>query len=265
MKLTKILTISLAIALLISIGVNFYQYHYPRKIDSLNTVFVNNGNQPVTKITELPAGNQAATAQIQKDYEIKEAKAKELLQVVKSIPELEDEKKITQLTEAKAFLELQLNEKDLVLNDKDKQIKEWKDKFNSIKVDNSTNQVNVNSEVSPKIASSEKREHWFSPKIPYITITSENPAIKFYGLESYTFKNPQKKNLLELTFNADTGQFFNDSRFDPGLRFYDSELELTFNPDGKFRIFGNAGLRTYNFKTSSPYYQLGIKYLLIKL
>lgn len=266
MKLRNILTTALVIALLFSLGANFWQYYNPRTIIGKGqTVYVENGDKPTTSITNLPTGNQSATAETRKDYNRKEASAKELLSMVKGIPDLENAKQITQLTSVNASLELALSEKDMILNDKDKQIKEWKDKYNSVKVDNLLNKVDVISEVSPKIANSEKREHWFAPKIPYTTITSENPAIKFYGVESYTFKNPQTKNLLELTLNVDTGQFFFDSNLSPGLRFYDSEIELTFNPDGKLRFFGNTGLRTYDFKTTSPYYQVGIKYLIIKL
>jgi len=264
MKLRNILTTALIIVLLLSLGANVWQYYSPRTIKG-ETVYLETDNLPPTAITTLPSGNQSATSQTQKDYSHKSASAKELLSMVFSIPDLENVKQITQLTSVNASLELALSEKDMVLNDKDKQLKEWKDKYNSVKVDNSTNTVDVNSEVSPKIANSEKREHWFAPKIPYTTITSENPAIKFYGVESYTFKNPQTKNILELTLNADTGQFLNDAKINQGLRYYDSEFELTFNPDGKFRVFGNAGLRTYDFKNASPYYQLGLKYLLIKL
>lgn len=264
MKVKNILISALSIMLLLSVTGNLWQYYNPKKIKG-ETVYLESDNIPATKVTKLATGNQSATSQIQKDYKHQAASAKELLNMVKNIPDLENTKQITQLTSVNASLELALSEKDMILNDKDKQLKEWKDKYNSVKVDNASNKVDVNAEVSPKIANSEKREHWFTPKIPYTTITSENPAIKFYGVESYTFKNPQTKNILELSFNAETGQFFNDMKINPGLRFYDAEIELVFNPDGKFRFFGNAGLRTYNFESSSTYYQLGIKYLLIKL
>lgn len=258
MKLRNILTTALIVVLLLSLGGNVWQYYSPRTIKG-ETVYVESDDGPATAITNLPDGNQSATSEIKKDYKRKEASAKELLNMVKDIPDLQDASKITQLTSVNASLLLQLSDKDMVVDDKDKQIKEWKDKFNSVKVDNANNKVDVNSEVSPKIANSEKREHWFAEKIPYTTITSENPAIKFYGVESYTFKNPKQKNFLELNVNAQ-GVYIDKSIFP------NANAEIIFNPDGFFRPFiGYGYIYDYNSGKMIRFGNAGFKINLIKL
>lgn len=258
MKLRNIFTTAIVFALLLSVGVNFWQYYNPRTIKG-ETVYLESENLPTTAITTLSGGNQSATSETKKDYGREKASAKELVSIVKGIPDLENEKQITQLTAVKASLELALTEKDLVLNDKEKQLKEWKDKFNSVKVDNSTNKVDVNSEVSPKIANTEKRERWFAPKIPYTTITSENPSIKFYGVESYTFKNPKQKNFLELNINAQ-GVYIDRSIFP------NANAEIIFNPDGFFRPFiGYGYLYDYNSGKMIKFGNAGFKINLVKL
>jgi|GEM_PF-6049185 len=231
----KTVIIILGTLLFISIGGNIWQYYNPRvEKQKGETVYISNNDKPEVAVTNLPNGNQSATVENQQDYDKKISSAKELLTTVKSIPDLEESKRISEITSAKAVLELQLTEKDLVINDKDKQIKEWKDKYNSVKIDNANNKADVISEVSPKIIGSEKREHWYSAKIPYTTITSENPSIKFYGLESYTFKNPKQKNLLELNVNIQ-GTYFDEKIYPQG------NAELIFNPDGRLRPYGGYG------------------------
>lgn len=245
--------------LLLSIGGNFYQYYFPRvhKIKG-DTVYLEGKKEP-TIIYNLPEGNQSATAKIERQYEQKTQSAKELLAQVKNIPDLEKEKEITALMEAKMKLELNLSEKDLAINDKEKQIKEWKDKFNKINVNNETNVVSVISEVSPKIATTEKREKFYLPKETYTVITSENPSVKFYGVESYQFKNPRQKDFLQLNVNAQA--LYLNEVFIPL-----TGAEIIFNPNGKIKPKISYGYYYNNISGKLlPYWMGGLSVNLIRL
>ena len=147
--------------LLISVGVNVYWYFHPR-IENVKgeTVYLP-GEKKETIVYKLPEGNQSATVQTVQDYNRATAAARELLAKVKSIPDLESEKKITSLMEAKTRLELSLSEKDLALNDQQKQIKTWQDKYNSVTVNNADNSVKTSSEVNPRVATVEKRDKFY--------------------------------------------------------------------------------------------------------
>lgn len=244
--------------LLLSIGCNLYQYYFPRveKIQG-EIVYLPGQSQP-TVVNNLPAGNQSATVKIEQQYEDKTGKARDLLAQVKNIPDLEREKEINSLIEAKMKLELNLSEKDLAINDKEKQIKEWKDKFNKVSVNNQTNVVSVVSEVSPKIATTAKRSGIFKPKESFTTITSENPAVKFYGIESYQFKNPKQKDFVELNLKLQ-GLYISKQVIPYG------GAELIFNPDGRIKPFAGYGF-VYDYKTLKfvPLIEAGIQYNLIR-
>lgn len=242
--------------LIVSVGLNAYLINFP-KIKSIKgeTVFVPSGKES-TIVYKLPDGNQSATVKIINDYKRELDNSKRLIERVKSIPDLENEKRITSLLEAKMKLELNLGEKDLAINDKEKQIKEWKDKFNRINVNNETNVVSVVSEVSPKIATTSKRDGFLKPKENYTTITSENPSVKFYGVESYQFKNPKQKDFLELNLKLQ-GLYVDETLTPYG------GAELLFNPDGKFKPIVGYG---YFYKENKlfPYFLGGIQYNLIR-
>lgn len=248
----------LAIFLLISIGVNIWQWINPRTIKAKAEIVYLPGEEKKVIIYSLPDGNQSATVQNSKEYEKATKEARELLETVKSIPDLENEKKITSLISANMKLELGMSEKDMAINDKEKELKQWKDKFNTINLNNNSNEITVSSEVSPKIATTEKREKFYLPKQNYTVITSENPAVKFYGLESYTFKNPKQKDFVELNLKLQ-GLYFNESLIPYG------GVELLFNPDGKFKpIFGYGYFYNNSVQIFEPYFMGGIQYNLIR-
>lgn len=244
--------------LLLSVGLNVYQYYFPRiqKVPG-ETIYLP-GEKESTIVYKLPEGNQSATVQQVKDYAQKTQNAQELLEKVKGIPDLENEKKITSLLEAKMKLELSLSEKDLVLNDKEKQIKTWQDKFNSVTVDNGGNTASVISEVSPKIATVDKREKFYLPKESYTVITSENPSVKFYGLESYQFKNPRQKDFVELNLKVQ-GLYLNENIIPYG------GAELLFNPDGRLKPIVGYGYFYDRFSGQIyPYWMGGLQFNLLR-
>lgn len=251
---------SIVIGLLfLSVGVNVYWYYFPRVEKSPGVTVYLPGKSEPTIIYTLPAGNQSSTTKVEQQYQEKTGKAKELLAQVKGIPDLEKEKEITALMAAKMKLELNLSEKDLALNDKEKQIKVWKDKFNSVTVDNVNNTSSVISEVSPKIATTAKRPGIFKPKETYTVITSENPSVKFYGIESYSFKNPKQKDLVELNLKIQ-GLFVNKTLIPYG------GIELLFNPDGKLKPIVGYGYFYDNFSGKLyPYWMAGVQFNLIRL
>lgn len=254
----KTLTSILAVLLLISVALNVWWYYNPHiEKQKGEIVYLPNEKEP-TIIYKLTDGNQSATVAIVNDYKRKIANAQELLVKVKSIPDLENQKQISQLTAVNANLELKLSEKDLAINDKDKQVKEWRDKFNTVNVNNSTNDISVISEVSPVIAVTAKRDKFYSPKISYTVITSENPAVKFYGVESYTFKNPKQKDFLEL--NLKVQGLYLDKQIIPY-----GGAELLFNPDGKLKPIVGYGY-FYNNGTGKilPYWMAGLQFNVIR-
>ena len=254
----KTLTSILAVLLLISVALNVWWYYNPHiEKQKGEIVYLPNEKEP-TIIYKLPDGNQSATVAIVNDYKRKIANAQELLVKVKSIPDLENQKQISQLTAVNANLELKLSEKDLAINDKDKQVKEWRDKFNTVNVNNSTNDISVISEVSPVIAVTAKRDKFYSPKESYTVITSENPAVKFYGVESYTFKNPKQKDFVEL--NLKVQGLYLDKQIIPY-----GGAELLFNPDGKLKPIVGYGY-FYNNGTGKlfPYWMAGLQFNLIR-
>ena len=256
--MSKLLTTILSVLLLFSVSLNVYWYFYPN-IEKIKgeTVYLP-GEKKETVVYRLPEGNQSATVQNIPDYDRATAAARELLATVKGIPDLENEKKITQLIASNMKLELSLSEKDLALNDKEKQIKTWSDKYNSITVDNLNNTSSVMSEVNPKIATVEKREKFYLPKESYTVITSENPSIKFYGIESYQFKNPRQKDFVELNLKVQ-GLYINKQIIPYG------GAELLFNPNGKLKPIVGYG---YFYNNGSgklfPYWIAGLQFNLIR-
>lgn len=214
--------------LLLSVGLNIYWYNFPKVEQSQGKDIMIPGEKETTIVYKLPDGNQSATTKVTNDYSQQTQNSKELLQQVKGIPDLENEKKITSLIAANMKLEVNLTEKDLAINDKEKQIKVWKDKFNSVTVDNTNNTSSVISEVSPKIATTQKRDKFYKPKETYTIITSENPAVKFYGVQSYSFKNPKQKDFVELNLKAQ-GLYVNREIIPY------ASAEILFNPDGKIK------------------------------
>lgn len=248
----NLITSILAVLLMLSAGLNVYWYYWPRvEKQKGETVYLPGKN------TETVIYEKSATAKTQKDYERKSQNAKELVASVKGIPDLENEKKITQLIATNMKLQLDLTAKDMTLNDAEKQRKTWEDKYNSVKVDNSNNTASVTAEVSPKIATVEKRDAFYKPKETYTVITSENPSIKFYGVESYQFKNPKQKDFVEL--NLKINGLYIDKIIIPY-----GGAELLFNPDGKIKPSAGYGyFYDHISRTFVPYWALGLQYNLI--
>lgn len=246
----------LLILLVISVGFNLYQYYFPTVEKVKGEIVYLPGEKQSTIVYKLPDGSQSATVKVEQQYEKQTASAKELINEVKNIPDLEKEKEITNLMVAKMKLELNLSEKDLAINDKEKEIKKWKDKYNSIEVNNLTNEVKSISEVSPKIATTEKREKFYKPKESYTTITSENPAVKFYGVESYQFKNPKQKDFVELNLKVQ-GLYLNDMLIPYG------GAEVLFNPDGKLKPIVGYGY-FYQGNKLYPYWLAGLQFNLLR-
>lgn len=251
-------TTILAALLLLSVGLNIYWYVWPRVKELPGKTVYLPGEKKETIIYKLPDGNQSATVQNVQDYKRATSAARELLATVKGIPDLENQKRITSLLSAQARLELSLSEKDMALNDKDKQIKTWSDKYNSVTVNNSTNTVTSSSEVNPKVATVEKREKFYLPKETYTVITSENPAVKFYGMESYTFKNPKQKAAFELNIQG-RGLYLNGEIIPYG------GAQAVFNPDGRVRYIVEHG---YYYQAQQnkayPYWLGGLQLNILK-
>lgn len=249
---------------LVSLGVLWWKFEHP----TIEKEYVPTaGKIPPPKViyTTSKTGTQVATIKTPAPVlEPAKVASEELLNTVKNIEEIDKDAKITELTKISTELKLQLDAKSMALNDAEKQIKVWKDNYNSVTVDNLNNTVAVHSEVSPVIVGYEKRPKWYKAKESYTSITSNNPAIMFNGVETLKVPNKQVKNFLELTFDADTGQYFYDREFIKGLMFYDASLNVIFNPDGRIRPYINVGTRTYNFKTQSPYWSGGLKILITK-
>lgn len=247
-----------------AIAFNVWQYYNPKVVKTYVPVA---GKIPAPEIiySKSDTGANVATFKNPEPVLKPEAVASlELLNTVKSIKEIDSKSEVKELTKIIANLELKLTEKDLIINDEKTQKKVWKDKYNQVTVDNKANTVDVLAEVSPVTVGYEKREKWFKSKDSFTSITSENPSVVFNGVEKYTVKNKEVKNFLEVTLEAEIGQFYNDRKHIKGLKNYDGMLNVTFNPDGKIRPFVKAGYRTYNFDIYSPYYSVGVKYLVFK-
>lgn len=259
-KMTKLLS-----GLLIgAIAFNAWQYYNPKVEHKYIPV---SGKTPLPEIIYSTSESGANVATIKTPEPVLKPEAvasEELLNTVRNLKEVDSKSKITELTRVISNLELKLYEKDLVINDKENQRKVWQDKFNKVSVDNNLNTVEVLAEVSPVTVGYEKRERWFKAKDSFTAITSENPSIVFHGVEKYTVKNKEVKNFVEVTLEAEVGQFYHDTKHIKGLKNYDGMLNMTFNPDGKLRPFIKAGYRTYNFDYYSPYYSIGLKYLVFK-
>lgn len=248
----------LSLALLLSLAGNIWQHFHPRIIKPKAEIVYLPGEEKKVIVYDLPGGTQAATVKTSKEYERATKEAKELLKTVKSIPDLENEKRVTSLIAANMRLELKLSENQMILNDKEKQLKQWKDDHNSVSVNNSTNEVAVTSEISPKVVSSEKRPKFYKPKESYTTITSPNPSAKFYGLESYTFKNPKAKDVLEFNLKFQ-GLFINKEIIPYG------GAELLINPDGKLKpIIGYGYFYDYGSGKLIPYWMGGLQLNLLR-
>lgn len=246
----------LLILLILSVGLNAYWYLYPRikKVPG-DTIYLP-GEKEKTVVYTLPDGNQSATVKDVKDYRRATAAAKEVLATLRGVPDLENEKKITSLLAANARLELSLSEKDMTLNDAEKQRKVWQDKYNSITVDNAGNTASVTAEVNPKVATVERRDKFYLPKETYTVITSENPSVKFNGMESYTFKNPKQKAAFEL--NLQGRALYLDGQIIPY-----GGAQAVFNPDGRVRYIVEHGY--YNTQQKLlPYWLGGLQLNILK-
>lgn len=255
----KTLISILSIALLISLGINFYQFKFPHIKNIEGKMVYLPNERPPTIIYQTKDGVSVAVAKTIKDYSRNLENANELLKHVNSIPGLENTKQITTLTAVNSKLQVDLTEKDLVLNDAIAQTKIWKDKFNSIEINNVTNEAKATAEVSPKIATTEKRTGFLQPKETFTTVTSENPSVKFYGVESYQFKNPRHKDFLEV--NAKIQGIYIKPYLVPS-----GGLELVLNPDGKLIWFGGYSYY-YDMVNNKfvPYISAGLKYNLLRL
>lgn len=251
----------LSIALLVSVVGNVWQYFHPRvKHLKGEVVYVPGSNDKPAIVYELPEGNQAIVGKNKKEYKEATEEATKLVNSVKSIPELQDAGKIIALTNTVSKLELELTEKNMTLNDKENDRKKWEDMYNKVSVDNKTNVATVVSEVSPKIATVEKRETFLGPKENYTVVTSENPSIKFYGLESYTFKNPKQKDFLELNVKLQS-LYFNKTKVLVPF----AEAEIIFNPDGKIKPVGAYGYYYENLSGKLvPYWMLGLEFNILR-
>lgn len=243
---------------IISLGVNIWQWYNPRVVIGDGKVVYMPGAEIPAIVYDLPNGTQSVTVKNSPEYKQATQQAQEMKELVKYIPDLENTDKIASLTQAKMQLELKLSEKDMTLNDLQKQRKTWEDKYNSVTVDNSTNDVAVTSEVSPIIATVDKREAFYKPKESYTVISSPNTSVKFYGLESFTFKNPKPKDFVELNLKLE-GLLLNKSVIPFG------GAELVFNPDGKLKPVIGYG---YYYDNASgkpiPYWAGGLQFNLLR-
>lgn len=249
--------------LLVCLGVIFWLWKHPKTEKEYVPIA---GKTPPPEIVYSNAknGNQVATFINPKPVlEPEKAASEDLLNTVKNINELENAK-IIELTKVVTELKLQLTEKNLAVNDAEKQVKMWKDKFNEVTVDNANNTVAVKSDVSPIMVEYEKRPKWYKSKVGYVSITSENPSIVFNGVEKYEAPKKEVKDIFELTFDANTGNYVYNSKPKDGIRFYDASLNLTINPDGKFRPYVFAGTNTYNLNNYAFFYGVGFRFLLLK-
>lgn len=246
----------LGIALILSIGVNLWQYYHPREITSKGKVVYLPGEEKKVIVYDLPDATQSATVKASQEYRQATKEAWELLATVKSIPDLENTEKIASLTKANMQLQIDMDASKMTVNDLEKQKKTWVDKWNTVNVDNSKNTSSVISNVDPIVATVEKREKFYKPKELYTVITSQNPSAKFFGLESYTFKNPRQKDFLEL--NLKLQGLYVDQTLTPY-----GGAELLFNPDGKFKPIVGYG---YFYKDNKlfPYFLGGLQYNLIR-
>lgn len=251
----------LSIALLVSVVGNVWQYFNPRvKHLKGEVVYIPGSNDKPAIVYELPDGNQAIVGKNKKEYVEATEEATKLVNSVKSIPELEDAGKIIALTNTISKLELELTEKNMTLNDKENDRKKWEDMYNTISVDNKTNVATVVSEVSPKIATVEKRESFLGPKENYTVVTSENPSVKFYGLESYTFKNPKQKDFMELNLKVQ-GLYFDKTKVLVPF----AGAEIIFNPDGRIKPVGGYGYYYDHISGSLiPYFMGGLEFNILR-
>lgn len=248
----------MGIALLVSIGANIWQYYHPREITGKGKVVYLPGEEKKVIVYDLPDGTQSATVKASQEYRQATKEARELLATVKSIPDLENTEKIASLTKANMQLQIDMDASKMTVNDLEQQKKTWVDKWNTVSVDNSKNTSSVISNVDPIVATVEKREKFYKPKDFYTVITSENTSAKFYGMESYTFKNPRQKDFVELNLVVQ-GLVLNKTVIPYG------GAELVFNPDGKLKPIASGGY-FYDHISGKfyPYWSLGAQFNLIR-
>lgn len=92
----------------------------------------------------------------------------------------------------------------------------------------------------------------------YTVITSENPSVKFYGLESYQFKNPRQKDFVELNLKIQ-GLYLNENIIPYG------GAELLFNPDGRLKPIVGYGYFYDRFSGKIyPYWMGGLQFNLLR-
>lgn len=87
--------------------------------------------------------------------------------------------------------------------------------------------------------------------------TSENPPVKFYGVESYQFKNPKQKDFMELNAKVQ-GLYFPKQMIVPYVG-----AELIFNPDGRLKPVIEYGY-FYDNKNLYPYWVGGVQVNVIR-
>lgn len=246
------------VAILLLIGGNLWQWYNPRQIVGKGKVVYLPGEEKKVIVYDLPGGNQSATVKASQEFKQATKEARELIATVKSIPDLENTEKIASLTKANMKMQIDMDASKMTVNDLEQQKKTWTDKFNTITVDNSKNTSSAIANVDPIIATVEKREKFYLPKELYTVITSENPSAKFYGMESYTFKNPRQKDFIELNLKLQ-GLYVNNTLIPYG------GAELIFNPDGKLKPIAGYGY-FYNHLSGKliPYWSAGLQFNLIR-
>ena len=166
--------------------------------------------------------------------------------ILTKLKNMEIEKsKVENIIKINQELQLKLTEKDMILDDKEKELKKWKTKFDEVTVDNKNNTVEVKSDVSPIITQEYKRNRIFGPKETVISVSSNNPNLYFEGATKFEIIPRDKKAFFELSVDVNTGKLMYQVPYSQGLRYYNGMLKLEFNPDGTLRPYLYGGANTF--------------------
>ena len=231
-------SIILSILLVLSLGANYLLFQKKTDVISENPKNVFTEKSKSSTGTDVIKTNQVYRVETIKQIPVPIVKT---IETIKDV----DLSKVDEVIKINQELNLKLKEKDLVLNDKENEIKQWKDKFNNIIVNNKENSAEVKSEVSPIITQEFKRESFLGPKQTIITVNSENPSVTFNGAEKYEIKAKQRKAIFDLSADISTGKYIYRTSYSQGLQYYNASLKLEFNPDGILRPYLYVGRNTY--------------------
>ena len=254
-------SIILSLLLVLSLGANYLLFQKKTDVVSENPKNVFTEKSKSSTGTDVVKTNQVYRVETIKQIPVPIVKT---IETIKDV----DLSKVDEVIKINQELNLKLKEKDLVLNDKEAEIKQWQDKFNKVTVNNRENSAEVKSEVSPVITQEFKRESFLGPKQTIITVTSENPSVTFNGAEKYEIKAKQRKAIFDLSADFNLGDY--TLIWGPGyprekVRYYNGSLLFTLNPDGFIRPYVYYGRNIMPFGRPAEVYGAGVKLTLIKL